>query len=364
MLSCARRTQALLAGAVAVCLVSLVSLLAADRAVAQPSSYEPLLPLARGHLLVSIGTPPQWLPESGTTTSLTLFSGLPARSGDTTDNAYIAIQDAGRRCAPTPARDRQTLLEIPAYYTATNLISAHRNSPWRGAQAGDYAVTLPSIVIHQRGRARACVWLAPKPGSRGLVRSQTIRLLNGLFAASVSAVPSASTGIGGAYTLNAIDVDRTFNYAVTTLQCGIHYSDTSGSVADGQLATESIALETNPCAGDGSTIAFTHVAGAGPFATLTYTEAQAVAAPPQISAIGGCELDPVALVPLADAIPYIQAVGCGVRRLLVAPYNPGLPRGAVIEAQVNGGLAEVAPRRTQLDLELNGRPETSATRHH
>jgi hypothetical protein len=367
MLSSAWRRQALLVGAVVACLVSLVVLLVAagGSAVAQPSPsppYQTLLPLARGHLLVSIGAPPQWLPESGVSTSLTLFSGMPAGRGAARDTAYVALQNAGRRCAPTPVKDRVTPLTIPAYYASANLISSQKRSPFAGAPRGDYAVTLPSIVIEQRGRLRVCVWLAQRPKARGLVLSQRIRLLNGMFAASVSAVPSASTGIGADYTLDAIDVGRTFSYAATTLQCGIHYADASGSVADGQLATESIAFETNPCAGDGSTFAFT-LAGGRPLATLAYTEAQAVAAPPQVASIGACELDPVALTPLASALAYVQAVGCSVRRLLVAPYDAGLPRGAVIEAQVDGGLAEVAPRGTAIDLELNGRPVSTATRH-
>jgi hypothetical protein len=365
MLSCAWRRQAPLAGAVVACLAAFVVVLAgaAGPAVAQPlPAYQTLLPLARGHLLVSIGTPPQWLPERGVSTSLTLFSGVPAGRGAARDTAYLALQNAGRRCARTPARDRVTLMTIPSYYASANLISSEKGSPFAGAPSGDYAVTLPSIVVQQRGSTRVCVWLAPRPKARGLVLSQRIRLLNGLFAASVSAVPSASTGIGGAYTLDAIDVGRVFSYAATTLQCGVHYADASGTVADGQLATESIAIETNPCAGDGSTFAFT-LAGGRPLATLAYAEAQAVAAPPQATSIGGCELDPVAITPLASAIAYVQAVGCSVRRLLVAPYNAGLPRGAVIEAQVDGGLAEVAPRGTAIDLELNGRPVSTATRH-
>jgi hypothetical protein len=373
MLSCAWRRQALLAGTVVACLLSVAVLLVGvgvgfgfgGSAVAQPSptpAYQTLLPLARGRLLVSIGTPPQWLPESGVSTSLTLFSGGPANRDAASDTAYIALQNAGRRCAATPAKDRVTLLTIPVYYASANLISSQRRSPFAGAPSGDYAVTLPSIVIHQHGRLRVCVWLAQRPTARGLVLSQRIRLLNGVFAASVSAVPSASTGVGATYTLDAVDVGRTFNYAATTVQCGTHYADASGSVADGQLATESIAFETNPCAGDGTTFAFT-LAGGQPLATLSYTEAQAVAAPPQIASIGACELDPVDLTSLASATAYVEAVGCSVRRLLVAPYNAGLPRGAVIEAQVDGGLAQVAPRGTAVDLELNGRPVSAATSH-
>ena len=358
MLVCARRTQALTAGAAVMCLVAFIVLLAAARADAQPS-FKPLLPLARGQLLVSIGTPPQWLPESGTTTELTLFSGAPGVRGATADSAYIALQNAGRRCAVSPAGSHESLLVIPSFYAQANLISSQRHSPFAGAHAGDYAVTLPSVVVHQRKRTRACVWLAQQPRSHGLDLSQSIRLLNGMFAASVSALPSASTGIGGGYTLNAIDVATPFSYAVTTLQCGVRSEDASGRVGDGQLATESVALETNPCAGDGSTFSF---ASAGrTLATLTYTIAQATAAPPQVATVGACELDPVAATSLTAASQYVEAVGCRVGRLLLAPYSAALPRGAVIEAQINGGLAEVAPRGATVDLELNGRPTLSGT---
>jgi hypothetical protein len=359
MLWCARRTQALTAGAAVACLVALIVLLAAGPAEAQPP-YKPLLPLARGQLLVSLGTAPQWLPESGVTTELTLFSGAPMVRNAAADNAYIALQNAGRPCAVSPARAPQPLLVIPSFYAPANLISSQRHSPFAGAQAGDYAVTLPSVVVHQHGRTRACVWLAQKPRSHGLDLSQSIRLLNGLFAASVSAIPSASTGIGGAYTLDAIDVGTPFSFAVTTLQCGVHSQDASGQVGDGRLATESIAIETNPCAGDGSTFSF---AGAGgrALATLTYTITQATAAPPQIATAGACELDPVAAISLTTAYQYIQAVGCRVGRLLLAPYTSALPHGAVVGAQIDGGLAEIAPRGSAVDLVLNGRPALSGT---
>lgn len=360
MLLCARRTQALTAGGLLrACLVALIVLLGAARADAQPS-FKPLLPLAGGQLLVSIGTPPQWLPESGTTTELTLFAGIPRVRNATADNAYIALQSAGRRCAVSPARDRQPLLTIPNFYSPANLIANQRHSPFAGAQAGDYAVTIPSVVVHQQRRTRACVWLVQKPRQRGLDLSQSIRLLNGMFAASVSAVPSASAGIGGAYTLDAIDVGTPFSYAVSTLQCGIRSQDASGQVGDGRLATESIAIETNPCAGDGSTFSFA-VAGGRSLGALTYTITEATAAPPQVATAGACELDPVAAIALTTAEQYVEAVGCRVGRLLLAPYTAALARGAVIEAQIDGGLAEVAPRGATVDLELNGRPALSTT---
>jgi hypothetical protein len=343
------------------CLVALTGLIGADEAVAQPP-VEPLLPLHRGQLVVSLGPPGQWLPESGTPTSLTLLSGAPRSPRAVADNAYIALQRTTRACGHTPARDREPLRVIPAFYAHHDLISAQPGSPYAGAQAGDYAAAVSGIVITESKRVRACVWIASGPTSRGLASSYVIRLLNGLFAASVSTLPNAGTSADGAYTLDAIDVGREFAYAVTTLQCGDHYRDASSAIPDGQLASDSVAIETYPCAGDGSTYAFTRVGGRK-LATLTYTETQATAPAPEISSAGGCELDPLTVVPLDVAGAYLQAVGCRIGRLLIAPYERAFPLGAVMEAQVDGGLAEVAPAGTAVDLELNGRPSPTVSRH-
>jgi hypothetical protein len=354
MLRSVRRRRALVGAVVISALAASVALADAGAALAQPA-FAPVLPLARGKLLVSLGNPPQWLPESGTPTGLTLFSGAPRSARAAAYNAYIALQRGSRRCAATPAGDHESLLEIPSYYTTQNLIAHQSGSPFAGAQAGDYAVTLPGITVRLRRLVRACVWIAATEHARSLRLSEPIQLLNGLFAATVSALPSASSGVGGAYTLNAIDVGAPFRYAVTTTQCGIQYHDASAAVADGTIATESVAIESNQCAGDGSTYSFTSATG-GALGSLSYSVAQAIATKPTVATVGACELDPISVIPLADATQYVQAVGCRVRRLLLAPYDPALPRGAVIEAQVDGGLAELAPSGTAVDLELNGRP--------
>ncbi len=315
-----------------------------------------MLQLARGELLVLIGTPPQWLPESGARTTLTLLSGAPrarpaARAA--LEMAFIALQGAGSRCARTAARARGAPLEIAGYYAHRNLISAQPGSAFAGAQAGDYATSVNGVVVKQVRETRACVWLGTAPQNARLVHVQTIPLLNGLFAASVSTLPDTSAGsaAGTGYTLNAVEVGGGFSYTVATTQCGTGVGDSSGLVRDGQLATESIAIDAHPCAGDGSQFSF--VGTGGSLGTLGYTVAQAAAAPPAIATLGGCELDPVAGAPLAAAEQYVVAVGCRVGRLLVARYQPGLPSGVVTEAQVDGGLAEVAPAGTAVDLVIN-----------
>ena len=317
----------------------------------------PLLPLARGQLLVSLGDPPQWLPEARVPLSLTIFSGRPRRGAASTLNAYVALQAAGRSCAASPRADRTQLLVVPHLYTALHRVAGGGSpfAPDGGAQAGDYAATLPGVVVRQAGSVRSCVWLAGKPSQRGLAADQDITLLNGLFAASVSAVPSAAETANRSYTLNAINVGGPLGIAASTDDCGTRYLDGARTVADGEVATESFAFGPSSCPSDGSRFSFS-AAGVRSLGTLTYTLAQATAAPPEVSSLGACELDGVTVTPLTEADQYVQDVGCSVGRLLVAPHQAGLPRGAVLEAQVDGGLADIAPRGTAVDLVLNGRP--------
>lgn len=324
-------------------------------AAAQLATH-PLMPLARGQLLVSLGNPPQWLPESRTAETLTLFAGRPALRHTAGINAYIAVQRAGSRCAAT-AHGGHAHLELPDLYARANrLTSRSPFTPAGGAQRGDYAASRDGVVVHQEKRARFCVWLSSSPTRRGPVASQDVPLLNGLFAASVSAIPSASKSAGGRYyTLNAIDVGRSFDYGASTTTCGGVSDDGPRTAAAGELATESISYGASPCAGDGSTFTFT-TAGGRSLGSLGYPVADALTAPPMVTSSGGCELDALTVVPLAAAESYVQAVGCTVGRLLISPFSRAEPRGAVLEAQVAGGQASVAPRGTAVDLVLNGRP--------
>lgn len=318
----------------------------------------PLLPLTRGQLLVSLGDPPQWLPEAGVPIGLTVFSGAPRHAHAAALNAYIALQAPTKECAATPRADRPgRLLEVPHLYEAGHLLSATSPfTPGGGAEAGDYAATLSGVVIHQSGSVRACVWLARKTTQRGLAAVQNIQLLNGLFAASVSAVPSASPTHGDqTYTMNAISVGGPLTVSAATSQCGTRSSDPPQTVADGEVASESFAYGKASCPTDGSTFKFS-APNQRSLGTLTYTLAQASAAPPEVSSLGACELDALTVTTLAAAEQYLEDVGCRVGRLLVSPRQTGVPRGSVLEAQVDGGVAEIAPRGTAVDLVLNGRP--------
>jgi hypothetical protein len=325
---------------------------------ARPASAHllPLLPLARGQLIVSLGAPPQWLPVAGRPLTVTLFSGRPALRRPAGVNAYISFQRTGRRCPASPAADRRNELVIPGYYARSHLVTATSSfAPGGGARAGDYEYGIPGVTVHQSGATRACVWLASKPTQHTRAHVQDIPLLNGLFAASVSNVPSDAPRSGTVYNVSAVDVARRFRYAISTENCGTTYHDGPHTVADGTIATAAITFGKVPCEGDGSTFTFTATSGRS-LGTLTYTAADAVAVPAAVAVLGGCELDPVTVTTLADAEQYLAADGCQIGRVLVAPFQRGIRRGAVVEAQVDGGIASVAPRGTKVDLVLNGRP--------
>ena len=328
---------------------------AAGAAGAQLATH-PLMPLSRGQLLVSLGDPPDWLPESGTPETLTLFAGRPALRHTAGINAYIAVQRAGSRCAPTAHRGHAHLVLPDLYARGNQLTRTSPFTPGGGAERGDDAASLSGVVVHQARVARFCIWLARSPTERGPVARQDVPLLNGLFAASVSAIPSASKSAGGRYyTMNAIAVGRSLVYGASTSTCGGVSDDGPRTTAAGELATESISYGSNPCAGDGSTFSFTTAAGRS-LGSLSYPVADALTAPPLVASRGGCELDALTVVPLAAAQSYLPAVGCRVGRLLLSPLSRAEPRGAVLEAQVDGGVASVAPRGTAVDLVLNGRP--------
>lgn len=316
----------------------------------------PLIPLARGHLQVSLGDPPQWLPVSGRPLDLTLFSGRPSGRDSGALNAYLALQRPTRSCAPSAKRGHYTR-EIKSFYAGANQLAREQSpfAPSGGAAAGDYAATLSGIVVGQRGTTRVCVWLARVASQRGLAAVQDVPLLNGVFAASVSALPTAfGAARPSAYTLNAVQVARGFGYTAVTSSCGRQYTDARRSAADGELATESISFGSSACAGDGTQFTFTTPSGRT-FGALGYTVSQAQTAPPQVASLGACELDGLTVSSPTSASEYVQAVGCEVGRLLVSPYQRGVPRGAVLEAQVDGGVAALAPRGTAVDLVLNGR---------
>lgn len=326
----------------------------AGSAVATP--LQPLLPFARGQLKVLLGQGPSWQPVAGTPLTLTLFSGRPRRGVSAKTNAYITLQSPRQRCARSAAGDHAHKLVIPAYYAATDLVSKTSIfTPGGGAAAGTYAAGLSGVIVSGVGSVRACVWLANKPKAKTRPYSQTIPLIGGLFAASVSDVPALGVSGSAAYALNAVYVARSFNYTVSTVRCGSDQVDPSQSVGPGALAAESISFPGQPCAGDDSVFTFT-APGRGALGSITYTSTEATTNPAGVGVLGGCELDPITVTRLAVAAAYVVADGCKVGRLLVAAVDPKLPRGAVTEAQVDGGIAEVAPAGSTVDLVLNGHP--------
>ncbi len=329
-----------------------------DAPAAQASGLRvaPLLPFARGQLVVSLGDPPSWQPVAGEPLTVTLFSGRPGSRRAAALNAYIGFQSVDRGCPSAATGDRGHLLTVDGYYHSQDRVTGSSSfTPGGGAAAGDYEASIPDVVVHGARTVRACVWLSSSPRRRTRATVQDVPLLTGLFAASVANVPSAVKGSGDAYTLNAVYVARRFAYSVATLECGKRYRSATRQVAPGALATESVSFLASPCASDTSQINFS-AAGQRSLGALSYSPAQATTVPPTVTALGACELDPVTVTHLADAVAYVQADGCSVGNLLAAPFRSGIPRGAVIEAQVDGGIAEVAPKGTAVDLVLNGRP--------
>jgi hypothetical protein len=210
-----------------------------------------------------------------------------------------------------------------------------------------------STTVAQRGQARACVWLASAPRTNTRPVVQEIPLLNGLFAASVAALPDGQAGPPTSYSVDAVDVLRPFSYGVATTVCGATTSDPRQHVAVGEPASDSVTIGSGNCPADASTFSF-FAAGGRSLGRLTYTLADASASPPIVAHAGACDLNGAAATTLPAAEAYVGAVGCRVGRLLRAPYDKTLPRGYVTEAQVDGGIAQIAPPGTKVDLVLDG----------
>lgn len=335
--------------AVALCAGSAVG---GSVASAQPTHTLPLLPLARGAVLVSLGDPPDWAPVAGRPLTVTLFSGPPA--GRTRKlNAYIAFEPTVDACQRSP-RHVPGLLTIRAYYAAADDVTgASLFTPGGGARAGDVEASIPGVVIHGTDSVRACIWLARSKRARSRPATQVIPLLNGLFAASVSEVATAGVSSADSYTLNAIAVGESFSYASRTLVCGRSIRSAAQPVGSDSPLSDSVSyLVADACATDGTQFTFT--GSAGSLGSLLYTTVDATTSPAAVTVLGGCELDPVTGATLSAATRYVQADGCSVGRVLAAPVQPGVRRGAVLEAQIDGGIADAAPAGTAVDLVLNG----------
>ncbi len=327
---------------------------------------EPLLALTRGSFEISLGDAPAWMPLSGTPQTLTLIGGAPARASFSTDNAYVGFTGRGARCAATPAASKATYSTLANFFSSAHT-GAHAGvfAPDGGAPKSSYIDSVAKVVVHQSSAARVCIWLAKdagptgatkrskhkKPVPRSLVASIVVPLLNRTFAASVSNLAGATPGNGG-YSMYAIDGGHAFRYRVDTVQCGAKSSD-AATISAGTPASESIAISVAPCTGDESSFTFS---GRDVNARLSYRIADVTASPAVTVKVGGCELDPVTGTTLTAAESYLTAVGCRLGKIEITPYQKTLTRGDVAWAAVDGGVAELAPAGTTVDLVVNGSP--------
>jgi hypothetical protein len=311
----------------------------------------PLLPLAHGQVRVLLGDSPYWLPVSGAT-GLSLLAGSPRGSGSGL-NAYIALQSDAQPCARSANADHGRKLTFNGFFSARfRLPRLSPLAPTGGAQRGVY-MAQASTTVAQHGRVRACIWIAPQPTSNARPAVQEIPLLNGLFAASVAALPDGQAGPPSSYSVDAVDVLKPFSYRVSTTVCGTTTSDPRQSVAAGDQASASVTIGSGNCPADASTFSFSAARGRS-LGKLIYTVADAGASPLVVAHLGACDLNGAAPTTQAAAKAYVAAVGCRVGRLLRAPRDKSLPRGYVSEVQVDGGIAQIAPRGTKVDLVING----------
>jgi hypothetical protein len=383
------------AGAVLVVTVAVAALIVAIGAVANAKSTRhvktvALLSLSRGSFEISLGDPPQWLPLSGTPQTLTLLAGSPTRPGYALANAYVGFVSAKAGCAATPADSGVSYTTLNHYFSSAHT-GAHAGmfAPNGGAVASSYIASVPNVVIHQSGSVRACVWVASNIGAtqtiqvitrvkvitkgkkgkkvkkfkqvityrqqrapRSLATSLLLPLLNRTFAASVSNLSGATPGSGG-FTMYAIDGAHPFRYKVATLQCSRSSADGAATIAPGTPASESISISASPCSTDASTFTFS---GADIRRALSFPIADALTSPALTVRLGGCELDPLTGATLTAAEQYLSADGCKLGQIEVSPYEKSLVRGSVAWAAIDGGVAELAPTGTTVDLVLNGNP--------
>jgi hypothetical protein len=325
--------------------------LASVLAGAAPAAGAPLEALRPGQVVVSLGQAPEWFPLSGQPIDVTVFAGRPRATRASSQNVYVEFQRADRGCPASPGADHRTPLVARAFFSRSHLLS--RRSPFTpdgGAATDVHAMTLGPLTLHQTGSTRACVWLGRSTRTRDRLASPTIPLLNRAFAAAVSDLPQPG-GATPAYTLTAV-AGFSFAYAATTLACGERLADPGQPVAATTPVSEAVAPDPNPCAGDGTTFVFSSPGRALP--QLRFTAAQAQAGSAVVVHAGGCELDAIDAVPEAAAAAYVQADGCTVAGTEISPYSRSLPRGAVLYAMVDGGIASLAPAGTPVDLVLNG----------
>jgi hypothetical protein len=332
---------------------AVLTLLAALAALAPAAGATSLLPLAPGQLTVLLGQSGEWQPQSGTPLTLTLLAGPSRARKPLTLSAYVALQPAGKACGRSPKADHEPLLDLGTIYSPQTLVNGQGSplAPSGGADPQVHATAVPGVIVNASGTVRSCTWLDTSISKRAAATTQDIPLLNGTFAAAVWATREAGAPSG--YTLDAMSVGNGFQYAVTSEFCGQTSTGTQSRVAAGQDASYQVSISSIDCPIDGTTFTFSGPGGSS-LGSIPYTSVDAGTSPPRIGHAGGCDLNGVAGLSVSDARHYVSTVGCSVRRVLTAPFSSTAPRGAVTEAQVDGGIAAVAPAGTSVDLVVNG----------
>lgn len=308
-----------------------------------------LLPLARGQLAVLLGQSGEWQPEAGVPETVTVIGGAPTATHAGSLTGYVALQASEHDCAASPAADHAALLSIPRFYSPADLVTAGSPLAPGGGAHGVYAAAIDAGVLGEHGSVRACVWLARSADERTSHLSETMPLLNGLVAAAV--FPNSVPADG--YSLDAGAVGTSFGYQIESSVCGRLSTKPRVRVAADEEASDSVSVGSLNCPTDGSRFTFFDAAGSA-VGVIGYTDAEALAAAPPIEHFGGCELDGLTGLSVAAARRFVTAVGCHAGRVLTAPFDGAVSRGHVTEAQVDGGVAPLAPPGTTVDLVTDG----------
>jgi hypothetical protein len=328
--------------------------IAALAALAPAAEATPLLPLAPGQLTVLLGQSGQWQPQASMPLTLALLAGPPRARHPLALTAYVALQPTSKACGRSPDADHEPLLDLGPIYAPQTLIANESSplAPGGGAEAGVHAADLPGVIINGSRTIRSCTWLDTSKRKRAPATVQDIPLLNGVFAAAVWAT-GRTGGPATGYTLDAMSIGNGFQYAISGEFCGQTSNGPQGRVAADQPVSFQFSISSIDCPVDGTTFTFSGPGGSS-LGSIPYSITAADTSPPTIGHAGGCDLNGAAGLSLSDARRYVTTVGCAIRRVLTAPHDPSLARGVVTEAQVDGGIAPIAPAGTAVDLVVNG----------
>jgi hypothetical protein len=322
-------------------------------AAASTAGATQLLPLARGQLRVLLGPSGEWQPQAGLPLTLTLLAGPPRTRHAQSLRAFVAIQPVGQSCARSPAGDHHRLLDLGAIYRDGTLVANQSSplAPLGGATRGVHAASVNGVELSGKASSvLACTWLDTTARKPARATAQQIPLLGGLFAAAVWAAGTPAS----AYSLDALSVGNGFAYQTSSEFCGRTSNGPQASVPAGHEAALQVSITSIDCPVDGSTFTFVGPGGTA-LGTIQYTLTNANAVPAVIGHAGACDLAGVAGMSVAAARRYVATVGCSVGRVLTAPADGALARGTVTAAQVDGGIAPIAPDGTKVDLVTDGR---------